>query len=466
MKWYIKLLFIFSIFFLSIPSIFAADIDSFEVVLEKESAKVGEALDLTITAVDKNGKVVEDYLGDILVFSESDDDAEFPNDLSENSYSFTATNEGTIKFENAVQFSKAGVQDIYVYDINEDTIMGIAEVTITQADEVKDMEIEILSPENGITVGSNTIKVSGKTQKNYQVHVILNDTQKIPTTSNADGVFEVDVENLQEWENTLQAQVLDADDKKIGESSKVSVKINAGAPLFKSIAISPTGEVEAESEISIEVVSNIGLREVQALINDVVFTLKEEKDGIYKGKGLAPKNPWKYGVTVILKDEFSHETREANAATLIVIPALAAATQTGKIIETITPVANPVVLQELNLTITGIQVTELKTKSVVTWDALKDAESYNVYKKISETQIELIQNVKEARFEVDIVGDEIKYDDFAIKAVGRTASWEIVQGNLSDMTKVKTGPELYIILAVLALLISAGIFYLKRENIA
>jgi len=48
---------------------------------------------LTINAVDKNGEIVTDYTGDILVFSESDPKAEFPNDLAENSYSFTAVNE-------------------------------------------------------------------------------------------------------------------------------------------------------------------------------------------------------------------------------------------------------------------------------------------------------------------------------------------------------------------------------------
>ncbi len=267
------------------------------------------------------------------------------------------------------------------------------------------------------------MSVSGKTQKNYQIQVVLNESQKIPTTSNAEGIFEVKVENLKDGANTIQANVLDADDVIVGESTKISVKINAEAPSFKSISITPVGEVAAESEISIEVVSNTGLTEVQVLIDDVITKLKEEKDGIYKGKTLAPKNAGKYGVDVVLKDEFAHETREANAAILIVTPKLTAAGE--KIVETIP--TTPSVLQELDLTITGIEVTELKTKSILTWKALPDAESYNVYKKISATQVELVENVKEARFEIDIVGDEIKYDDFAIKAVGKTASGELVQ---------------------------------------
>jgi len=57
------------------------------------------------------------------VFSESDTEAEFPNDLAENSYSFTVANEGSVKFENAVKFNNAGVQDIYVYDLNDENIL-------------------------------------------------------------------------------------------------------------------------------------------------------------------------------------------------------------------------------------------------------------------------------------------------------------------------------------------------------
>jgi len=77
---------------------------------------------------------------------------------------------------------------------------------------------------------------------------------------------------------------------------------------------------------------------------------------------------------------------------------------------------------ELDLKITGIELTELKTKSILTWDAVDDAKSYNVYKKVSATQIELVENVLEPRYEIAIVGDEMKYDDFAIKAVAMTAS--------------------------------------------
>lgn len=466
MKLYIKFLLFLSIFF-SFSWVYAAGvIDHFEVILGKPEAKVGEALDITISAVDKNNEIITDYTGDILVFSESDAEAEFPNDLAENSYTFIAANEWSVKFENAVRFNNAWIQDVYVYDLNNEDILWVAEVTISEDATPQDVEIKILSPENGVTLGKNNITVSGTTQKNHQVRIIVNDTQDLFTTSNEEGMFEKDLENLQEWENTIQAYVLDADSEKIGESEKIGVKINSSAPEFKSITITPTGEIEAESEITIEVVSNAGLSEVNAIIDDVITKLTEQKEGVYNGKTLAPKTEGSYGVDIILVDEFAHETREDDAATLTIIAKLdlnvAEEEEEEPIIEVIEDPVVPVP-EELNLTITGIEVTELKTKSVVTWDKLNDAESYNIYKRIADDKIQLIENVLDPRFEVEITGDEIKYEEFAIKALGKTSSGETVQGDLSDMTKVKTGPELYILLALVALLLSTGIFFFRKN---
>lgn len=459
MKWYIKILLALGILFL--PNIgFAATVNYFEVTLSKDTANVGEALDISITAVDKNGETIKDYVGEILVFSESDPEAEFPNELKENSYKFTTANEGLIKFENAVVFKNEGKQDVYVYDLNDDSIYGMAEVTVAKDTAPETTDISIVSPENGVTLGKTNVMVSWTTQKNHQVKIILNGSQEFALTSNGEWAFEKDVTGLKQWENTLQAQVLDAENKKIGESEIIKIKINASAPEFKSIKITPAWIVDAQSALDIQVVSNTGLRDVKVIIDDVITTLKEVKDGIYEGKTTAPKDAWKYAVDVVLKDDFWLET-QSKAAYTLEVKAVEMNAAWDPVIELIEE--NPL-LEELNLAITDIQVTELKTKSIITWKALADAESYNVYKKIDATKVELVGNVKEPRFEIEITGDEIKYDEFAIKALGKTASGEVVTGNLSDMTKVQTGPELYILLALLAFWISGFMFYFQKRR--
>lgn len=464
MKWYIKtLIFIFS-FLLVSPSFAAGALDHFEIVLGKTEANVGEALDLTISAVDKNNEIVTDYSGDILVFSESDAEAEFPNDLAENSYSFVAANEGSVKFENAVKFQNSGLQDIYVYDLNDENILGVAEITIIEEEVLTNVEVTILSPENGVTLGTSNVTISGTTQKNHQVRILVNNEQDYFTTSNADWIFEKEVDSLQQWVNAVQAFVLNADNEQIWESERVDIKINSNAPEFKNLTISPTGEVEAESEISLELVSNTGLREVQVIINDIITSLEETKDWVYRATAAAPSEPWEYGVNIILKDEFAHETQERDVETLIVIPAPtlnAGWDEPQEIIEIIEDIPEQ---EELNLSISGIEVVELKTKSILTWDELSDAESYNIYKRIEDNKVTLLENTTEARYEIAITGDEIKYEDFAIKAIGKTSSWETIQGSLSEMTQVKTGPEMYIFLALIALLLSSWIFFMRKNN--
>jgi len=50
-------------------------------------------LDLTIEAVDKNNVAVNDYKGMILIFSESDPEAQLPIVLEENTYTFKSSDQ-------------------------------------------------------------------------------------------------------------------------------------------------------------------------------------------------------------------------------------------------------------------------------------------------------------------------------------------------------------------------------------
>jgi len=186
--------------------------------------------------------------------------------------------------------------------------------------------------------------------------------------------------------------------------------------------------VEAETELSIEVYSNAGLSDVKVILNDTLTSLSEWKGGVYIWTTNAPDEPGKYGIDVILNDEFGHETKKSDVETLFVIEKtveLNSATEQEPIIEEIS--VEEAIPEELDLTISGIKLTELKTKSVLTWDRLSDAESYNIYKKIGEDRVELIENVINPKFEIEITGDEIEYDYFAIKAIGKTSSGELIQ---------------------------------------
>ena len=205
-----------------------------------------------------------------------------------------------------------------MYDLNDENILWVTEIDIIKEEVEKNVEIQILSPENNVTIGTNIVSLSGNTRKNHQIIITLNQDQTFTTTSNSEWLFEQEINNLQDGENTFTAQILNADENIIGESTPISIKVNSSTPEFKSIKVTPKGEVEAETEISIEVFSTSGLSDVKVILNDVLTNLTEQQDGMYTGKTNAPNEAGKYGIDVILKDEFGHETKKSEVETLFV----------------------------------------------------------------------------------------------------------------------------------------------------
>lgn len=443
-----------------------AAIDSFKVTIDPSSAQVWEALDITIEALDKSNETVTDYVWTIIVFSESDKEAEFPNELEENTYEFKTSDQGKVKFENAVKFKNAWKQSIHVYDLNDDSIMWMAEVDISASEAPAAVDISIISPESWLTLGTNKVTVSGTTKKNHRVVISVNGKDDLNTTSNSEGMFEAVIENLQDGENTFKASVLDADNKVVWESNVVSIKINASKPKLQSIKVTPVDEVPAESEVNIEVISDKGLDSVSVIINDVLTKLQEGREWVYMGKTSAPKDEGMYAVDVILKNELGLESKELNVASLKVIPALSSPSD-----ETPTDTATGEVEMKAPdnldpLKITGLKLTELKTKSVLTWDKIEKATGYNVYKRLEDGKLQLIETVSDPSFTVNITGEEITHDYFYVRAIAKTGSGDTYEGDLSEATKIQTGPEMYILLALIAIILGTMFYMFKRKIIA
>jgi hypothetical protein len=449
---------------MSITSVFAWWIDHFEVKLTPENSKIWEALDLEITAVDKNNNTVVDYNWTILIFSESDPEAELPSSLEENTYTFKESDQWVIKFENAVKFKTKGKQDIHIYDLNDDTVLWVVETQIEEDEKEVKLDIEILSPENNLVIWENKITVTWSSKKNHSIKIIVNDEQELKTTSNNEGIFEKEIENLEAWENTFKAQILDSESKVVWESKTVTVKIESNLPTLKNIKITPK-EVETESSFEVEVIANEGLSEVNVIINEVLSSLKEDERnlGTYTKNIYSPEKAWNYNIDVVLKDELWHEIKELAAANLVVKQRELAAAKEEK---TSTWETNTWVIVEEDkndkLEITWLKVIELKSKSILSWDKIEKAEWYNVYKKLEDWKLELIEKVTEPKIEIEWSKGEVKYEFFAIKATAKTSSWELYEWSLSDATKVKTGPEIFI-LFILSLLIWAIFIFSRRK---
>jgi len=455
--------------FLNISYAFAWVVDHFDVTFNKDEANIWEALDLTIKAVDENWEVVKDYLGSIIGFSETDDEVELPSSLSSDEwYTFKASDEWVVKFENWVIFHKAWEQELGIYDTDStENIIWLWKIKINDVEEAQNLDIEILSPEEWITIWDNKIKVSWKTEKNHQVLIVINEDKEFNTISNTQWVFEKEVTDLQNWENSIQAYVLDSDWKKIWTSNKVIIKVDNTAPKFKKITLAPltaSWEVDEWKNIIVNLYATPNLKDVSLIVNDQLIKLEETEEWVYTGNFKAP-NGWKtYQIDAILKDNLGHTTTEKDIAEIKVNKIELAAAKPEPIIETKT--WN--ICDNLDLKIKGLKLVELKNKSILTWDKVKDADGYKIYKKEKDWNFVEIADIKKEAYEIPITWDKIKYEYFAVKAYKNCKSenwtWSTIKTwNLSEATKIKTWPELIILLLISLLLWAWFVYFRNRQ---
>ncbi|MDD3646285.1 MAG: hypothetical protein PHH06_02645 [Candidatus Gracilibacteria bacterium] len=458
---------------LNTASAFAAVADHFNVTFSKDEVKAGEAIDLIIEVVDINGNIVKDYTGNIVGFSETDDEVELPSELvNDDGYTFTLSNEGIVKFENAVKFMNTGEQELSIYDTDaSENIIGIGIINVNKNDTpIVSESIEIISPQDNLTIGKSSISVSGESKKNHKILIMINDKNAFYTTSNNDGIFEKTVDGLEDGENFIQAFILNSDDQKIGESNRVLINISANLPQFKKITLMPlssSGEVEEGKNILVNVFATSDLTEVNIIVNDSIITLAETDAGVYVGNFNAPdfkdSDTNEYSIDVIMKDNLGHTSTEKDVAnikvTKVELPVASIKEEKNEEVVNETP-ETEFNINELD--ISGLKLVKLKNKSVLTWDKIEKADGYNVYKKVDEENAVLVETVKEPRYEVEVTGEEIKYQLFAVKAYMENGTGSTFEGNLSDATEIQTGPEM-IILLILSLLLGFGFFMIKRR---
>lgn len=450
---------------------FAWTIDHFKVEFNKEIIWAWEALDLTITALDKNDEIVEDYTGNVFWFSETDDSVELPEELSDDDwYSFKLSDQWVKKFENWVKFNTPLEQSISLYDANDYenvTWKWIVNVIESKQSEQK-VEIEILTPESNTTLPENKVKVSGATVKNHQVKITINNNQDVTTTSNTDWIFEKTVEWLSTWNNTIKAYTLDADENIIGESDEVVISIDDNKPKFKKITLSPvssTWSVEENTNIEVKVHANEWLKSVKLLFDDWVIELSETEKWIYTWSFKTPSEENTFPIDVVMSDNLWHIATEKEAFKINVF-----LVETTSAPDETSTWATEVVTEEIkedspNLKIEWLKLVKLKSRSILSWEELEDAENYDVFKKNEKTwDYEFLKNVDEPIFEIGITWDEIKHQYFAVKAKTKTSSWELVTWDLSEATKIQTWPTQILLMLFISLILWFSFIIIRRKQ--
>ncbi len=452
--------------FIWFSNTFAAWLDHFQVTIDPSSAKAWEALDLIIEAVDKNNITVTDYEWVVLIFSESDPEAELPIALEDNTYSFVSSDLWKVVFEDALKFNSEWLQNINVYDFNDESVFGIGEVEIVKSEEVEKAEIDIISPENWLTIWDDKIKVSGSTLKNHQVVLVLNWETEFRTTSNNSWVYEKEVDWLVNGENLIVAKILNSDNEVIWESEEVSIEVDNWELVFKNLKITPE-VVDSEWSFEVELSATSWLTDVSVIINDVITKVEETEDWLYLWKLYAPKEAWSYSIDIVLKDEMWHETKELWVSSIKVNEVEMESAEEPKEEEKVEEEKEVVVTKEeaekMDLTIKWLKLIELKNRSILVWNEIEWVNNYNIYKKLDDWELELVDSTSESKYEIMMTWEEVKFEYFAVKAEAKDENWEVYMWDLSEATKIQTWPEL-VILLILSLILWFVYLNIKNRN--
>jgi hypothetical protein len=110
--------------------------------------------------------------------------------------------------------------------------------------------------------------------------------------------------------------------------------------------------------------------------------------------------------------------------------------------------------------IANLKTTAGDGTTILSWDVAPDATSgYNVYKKGTDGQYVLVENVPNNSYTIHLAKDSVKYDDFAVKGVCNSGEGQ--SADYTEATNVKTGPTQLLILLGLSILI--GFFVTRRK---
>ncbi len=472
MKKMLKLLFTIILIFSFNYSYAATQVDHFDIKLWAEETAMNKAVDMTIEAKDKNWITIKDYRWTILILSETDSKAEFPKEIKDNSYTFKELDQWKAKFENALIFKTIWKQQVNVFDFNNEEVIWVAEINIIDEWDEDKIAIKINSPEDWVIVTNNFITLSWETKKNHKVVIVLSWTKTnrtIKTDSNNEWIFEKKIEDLEDWNYTIKASVINADEKEAWVTKENKVTVKTKKPEYNSIKITPL-EIFTETKINIELKASAWLSEVKITIDDNIIELIETKKAwVYSWSTTAPKKEWEYDVDIKLVDEIWTELIKKLPKELIVLKLNVACdpeiyeceTECNPEIEECNTVINKKKIFKIN----NLRLTKLKTKSVLSWDPIKEAVSYNIYKQLVWSQLILVDNVRIPTYEVPITWKKMTYDLFIVEPVVIDWSWKTIKWELSQVTEIQTWPKQLLILLFLSFLIWLIIFIFKNKKI-
>lgn len=111
--------------------------------------------------------------------------------------------------------------------------------------------------------------------------------------------------------------------------------------------------------------------------------------------------------------------------------------------------------------VSGLRVLPKKDTSVLYWDSIPEAISYNIYKRNSNGEYVFLQETKNDSYTIYISDNSVRYDEFSVKAICSDGTESL---KFSPSTSVRTGPSEVILLAFISAIIGFIIVRKRKQN--
>lgn len=391
------------------------------------TAKVGEAIDVSVRALDKDNKTATEYRGSIIFMTEwLGDIVPMPG----RSIAFTAEDQGQKKFSKGVTFKKAGKNKLTVQDLEGDVAWEIT-VTVEEGGTTAtttNEEVSIITPENNAKIATNSVMVSGKARKNSKVSLTLNGTDIGSVVSDDSGIFTKEIQNITQDTNILKASVLDANNQVIGSSSDVTFMKSGTTGGIYALTISPSNTVEASTGITLNVEAEKGLSNMTVMLDWTALALKEISEGKYSASTTAPQKEGSYPLSVSAKNATAQTVSKDAIATLTVTAKTVAPTQTAPVVTT--PAFKNIKAETSDA---KVQFTFAVENAPTTLDSFK----------ITYGQTGTVNTSKASKIYKDGVYawyiDKLSPGDYTFKIQGIDASGSVITGLISDPIMATVG---------------------------
>lgn len=233
----------------------AANPDAFYVEVNPSSFSVWESVDMTITAITKDGTTIKDYEWDVFIFVEwlTSSDYSAP---SNQVYTFIPSDQWVKLFSKGLKINKAGTYKVTVSDILDTAAWETTVIVWNASSWSAQHSINISYPSSGATESKNAINVmwGSSSLPNSPVEIYLNKSMVASGYTDSQWNFNIYISWLRSGWNEIQAKIVDVNDIILWESDVILVNYKAPSDgIFNSISISPSNAIKQWDKISISI---------------------------------------------------------------------------------------------------------------------------------------------------------------------------------------------------------------------